>query len=240
MVVSADTITLVEHAVAAARATQGLYDPGIGRALARFGYDRTFDDVPLAAASRTPRPFVDGTWPAIQIDHGASTITLPAGMVFDAGGIGKGLAADLVTTEHQDRAAGILVNLGGDMRMVGAAAEPEGWIIAVEDPRDLEHEALRLTIPDGAVATSSRLKRCWTTAVGPAHHVIDPRTGRPAVTPVTAVTVVAAEAWWAETQATALFLQGPTALADVHDVEAAIWTEDGSTYATPALKELLR
>jgi FAD:protein FMN transferase len=98
---------------------------------------------------------------------------------------------------------------------------------------------LRLAISDGAVATSSRLRRRWRTASGDAHHLIDPRTGRPAHTDVVAVTVVAAEGWWAEALTKTLFLTGPAGLDD-NDVHAVIATADGTRHSTPDLKATLR
>jgi len=62
----------------------------------------------------------------------ATTVRLPAGTGFDAGGIGKGLAADLVTTEAIAAGAdGICVNLGGDLRVAGTG--PDGaWTVGIE------------------------------------------------------------------------------------------------------------
>jgi len=97
-------------------------------------------------------------------------------------------------------AAGACVNLGGDLRVEG---EPQPWVIDVEDPFG-GRPATRVGLKGGAVATSSRLRRAW---VG-GHHVIDPARGRPATTDAVAVTVLAAEAWWAEALATAALVAG--------------------------------
>jgi thiamine biosynthesis lipoprotein len=76
--------------------------------------------------------------------------------------------------------------------------------------------------------------------VGEAHHLIDPRTGRPADTEVVAVTVVAGEAWWAEAWAKALFLRGPTSLTALADIHAVIVTADGTRHASSELQATLR
>lgn len=239
--VAPETLLLLERAMAGARATDGRYDPTVGGALLAHGYDRTFTEVAHHARTVVPEPVIDASWPAIEIDRAASTARLPEGTVFDPGGIGKGLAADLVVSELADQAAGFLVNLGGDLRMQGRAPDAAGWVVAVDDPFDPTGEVARLAIPGGGVATSSSRQRRWETASGPAHHIIDPRTGRPAVTGAVAVTVVAAEAWWAEVHATSLFLQGPAGL-DLLDgtVEALIVTADGGRHATPAFAAVLR
>lgn len=238
--VSDETVLLLQRSLQAARATEGRFDPTVGAALLAHGYDRTFAEVPARAGRITPVAVVDGAWPAIEIDVAGSAACIPAGTTFDPGGIGKGLAADLVAEELAGQADGILVNLGGDLRVCGAAADPAGWVISVDDPHRAHGELGRLAIRSGAVATSSRLARCWSTADGPAHHIIDPTTGRPAAGDVAAVTVVAQEAWWAEAQATSLFLAGPDGL-DRSDpsVEALMVLRDGSHLTTPALAEVL-
>ena len=236
-----ETILLLERAMAAASATEGRFDPTVGASLIAHGYDRTFAEVADHARDLVPRPVIDGSWPAIEVDRRTSTVCLPEGTIFDPGGIGKGLAADLVAEDLADQAQGLLVNVGGDVRMCGTSSDPAGWVISVDDPFDPTAELTRLAIPHGAVATSSQRERAWDTARGRVHHIIDPRTGRPADTGVAAVTVLAAEAWWAEVQATSLFLQGPAGLLDVGpSVDALMVLDDGSRVATPAFQAILR
>ena len=239
--VAADTILLLERAVAAARATEGRFDPTIGAALIAHGYDRTFAAVAAHAAQLTPTPVIDASWPAIEIDATAGQACLPEETIFDPGGIGKGLAADLVAEELAPQAEGILVNVGGDVRLCGEADDPAGWVLTVEDPFDPSEELTRIALPHGAVATSSKQARRWTTSAGDAHHIIDPTTGRPADGDVAAVTVVASHAWWAEVQATSLFLQGPDCLDRVDDtIEALLVLDDGTRIATPGMEAVLR
>ncbi|MCB0961603.1 MAG: FAD:protein FMN transferase, partial [Acidimicrobiales bacterium] len=239
--VTAETLLLVERALAAASATEGRYDPTVGAAVIAHGYDRTFPAVADAAREIEPIPVVDGAWPLVVVDRTRGTVALPEGTTFDPGGIGKGLAADLVATELRDQAAGVLVNLGGDLRACGAAPTDDGWVITVEDPFDPARELARLAIAEGAVATSSRCRRRWSTATGEVHHLIDPRTGTSARTGVAAVTVVAAEAWWAEVSATSLFLLGPDGVADADaSVAAIVVADDGTVRTTAGLEGVLR
>jgi thiamine biosynthesis lipoprotein len=241
VMVSADTFLLVTRAVTAWHATGGRFDPTVGPSLRALGYDRDFADVDgttsPAAVTTAPAPGAAG----IDLLPGIEAITLPAGVTLDPGGIGKGLAADL-TAELllASGADGALVNLGGDLRALGRAPSPEGWVVTVDDPLRPDHELLRLAMPDGAVATSSRLLRRWKTVAGEAHHLIDPATGRPAATDVVAVTVVAGEAWWAEALTKSLFLAGPAGLREIDDLHAVVVTADGVRHATPDLEATLR
>jgi thiamine biosynthesis lipoprotein len=243
VVVSADTFCLVAHAVAAWQMTDGRFDPTTGAALAALGYDRDFAEV---TRTQLPSPTTGDPAPApgaaeIELDPERSAVRLPAGVSFDPGGIGKGLAADLVVDALLDAGAlGALVNIGGDLRSAGDPPDADGWRVSVPDPLQPGHELARFSLPHGAVATSSRLRRQWSTTTGAAHHLIDPTTGRPTTGGTVAVTVVADRAWRAEAFAKAIFLDGPNAIARYRHVHALVVTADGSTYASPALEATRR
>ncbi len=241
--VSADTITLIAHALAAWDLTDGRFDPTVGTAIAALGYDRDFDEV---AHGTHPVPDALGAGPApgpeeIDLDADAGTVVLPPGMRFDPGGIGKGLAADMVAEALVGAGAlGALVNLGGDLRAAGEPPDAGGWAISLPDPVRAGRELARFALPHGAVATSSRLRRRWRTLAGPAHHLLDPATGRPATGATVAVSAVAGSAWRAEALATALFLLGPGGLDRHPDTPAIVVTADGRRHASPSLQATLR
>lgn len=148
---------------------------------------------------------------------------IPVGVGFDPGGIGKGLAADLVAEELRDLgAAGVCVNVGGDLRVLGAPPDGEAWRVMVESPWDREVPVAQLRLQHGAVATSSRLRRRWAREDGTeVHHLVDPLTGTSASSPVLAATAVASEGWRAEVLAKAAFLDAGDGLALVEALGAA-------------------
>jgi len=211
LAVSTETRTLVERAIEGWEATYGLFDPTVLGDLERAGYDRTFDEIgcdrrDAPAAPSWLRRGCDG----IEVDHAAGTVRLPAGVGFDPGGIGKGFAADLVTAEAMAAgAAGVLVDLGGDIRVRGVPPERTGcWRIGVDDPRT-DRSFGPVLLADGAVATSTRTRRRWSTDDGERrHHLIDPLLGRPTDSDVLSATAVAAEGWQAEVLAKAAFVGG--------------------------------
>ena len=210
VVVSAETRELVEHAVAAWRGTRGLFDPTVLGALERAGYDRSFADMPHdRTGTATPH---DVRW-ALEAGAGEivvdeSTVRLPAGTGFDAGGIGKGLAADIVVDEILAAgAAGVCVNLGGDVRVAGTSPSGDAWTVSVDHPEQIESIA-RIGIATGAVATSTTLRRQWLVRGEHRHHLIDPGTGRPSESDLAFVTVVDGHAWTAEVLAKAILLHG--------------------------------
>jgi thiamine biosynthesis lipoprotein len=244
--VSHDTVALVQHAVAAWELTAGRFDPTVGAALVGHGYDRDFDELLARGVDAVGSGAATTPWAApgpagIEVDAWSDEVRLPAGVTFDPGGIGKGLAADLVATALVETgAAGALVNLGGDLRAIGTPPTATGWTISVADPLRPHQELARIALPQGATATTSRLRRVWSTPHGEAHHLIDPATGWPADTDVVAVTAIADQAWRAEALTKLLFLAGPAELARHHDIHAVLVTADGSRYATRGVAGALR
>jgi FAD:protein FMN transferase len=91
--------------------------------------------------------------------------------------------------------------------MSGSAPGSRSWAVAVLDPFT-EAPIDTVLVDDGGVATTSRTKRAWLADGQPAHHVIDPATGRPVACGLAAVTTVASEAWVAEIFAKAAFVAG--------------------------------
>ena len=212
-IVSAQTRLLVERALLAAERTEGRFDPTMVDMIEALGYNRDFaqvcaDPAPRRDTCRSGLGYAGAA--GIRVEATLNAITIPVEIGFDPGGIGKGLAADLVVAELIDAGAeGAMVTLGGDLRAEGVAPTPDGWVIGIEDPRDSSANVAFVTVRRGAVCTSSRIRRRWTSSDGhDLHHVIDPTTGDPVEHAIATVTVVAGEAWWAEALTKALFVEG--------------------------------
>lgn len=211
VVVSRDTFSLIARAVDAWRATGGRYDPTVLAALEAAGYDRDFDAVERDGDAVAGTAVVVPGCGDIELDDLVSAVRVPHGVALDLGGIGKGAAADEVSAELLGAGVpgvtGVLVNLGGDLRARGEAPMPHGWVVDVDDPLATGRTGL-LALAEGAIATSTKLRRSWTRGERTLHHLIDPRTGAPAESGLASVTVVAGEAWRAEVLAKAAFVAG--------------------------------
>jgi thiamine biosynthesis lipoprotein len=240
VLVSDDTVELIDRSLDAWQRTAGRFDPTVGAAIHALGYDRDFTQVETAVAVAGPSAAAPGMH-GVVVDHAIGAVTLPPGVRFDPGGIGKGFAADLTVETLLDAGVrGALVNVGGDLRAAGEPPSAEGWVVTTPDPTVPGTELLRLALPAGAVATSSCLGRRWQTTAGEVHHLVDPRTGRPVGTDVVAVTVVAGEAWWAEALTKLLVIDGPLALASLEGAHGIVVTADGTRHASPELESTLR
>jgi thiamine biosynthesis lipoprotein len=210
--------------------TGGRFDPSVGAAVVAAGYDRSFDELPAMVQGRAACPSAQGT-PAV-LDESDHSIRLAPGVQIDLGGIAKGLAAELVA-EQLSSVGPCLVSAGGDIAVRGVPASGD-WPVSITTA-DTDWV---VGMTGGGLATSGRDRRKWTTTTGAAHHVVDPRTGAPAVTDVMRISVFAPTAVDAETLATALMIVGSRAAiaeADQRGYEAIVVTEDGRTLATGGL-----
>ncbi len=212
--VSRETRALARRALRAERLTGGRFDPLLGGELAALGYDRDHALLTPPAGPTAPvrmSPAVRPPGGSLVVDSPRGCITVPRGRALDPGGIGKGLAADIVSAGLMRRGArGALVNLGGDIRCRGAG--PSGdWRVGIDHPDGPELPSVaRVTLHHGALCTSGVRKRRWVRADGTeAHHLLDPATGLPTTGEVIQVSVIAPQGWLAEALTKAVILAGP-------------------------------
>jgi thiamine biosynthesis lipoprotein len=122
----------------------------------------------------------------------------------DPTGIVKGWAIERAARRLAEAGAtGVSVNGGGDVQLLGVPGPQRPWRVGVSDP--LRPGGLAAVISAAgltelAVATSGTAER--------GAHIVDPSTGRSAVTDLVAVTVVAPHVTWADCWATAAFAMG--------------------------------
>jgi thiamine biosynthesis lipoprotein len=217
-------MALFAEAVAAVAAyTGGLVDATLLDAIEEAGYRsdlRGSVPLPLALALAPPRqparPRAGSDRPRIEVDRLTHTVTRPPGVRFDSSGLAKGLFADLLGEQLRGHAS-FAVDCAGDMLLGGTAGIARRVDVAGPFDRRTLH-AYDLT--EGGVATSGIGKRSWFDADGrPAHHILDPSTGRPAFTGIVQVTALAPTALEAEVRSKAALLSGPEA--------ADAWLPDG-------------
>lgn len=213
----------------ARRMTGGLFDATVLTALEAIGYS----GAPLPWAQRPDGPG------RIQVAsrQGEARIDQP----IDLGGIGKGLALRWAGRIASREVPTFLLNAGGDIVLQGGGPDGSGWLVGVEDPFALEsvRAVLRLTGP-GACCTSSLAKKNWVHDGQAVHHLIDPRTLRPAEVDLMAVTVVGSDPAWAEVHSKVLFMYGWDGIEAAAGKIAALWIDrDGRIGWTPGMQPLI-
>ena len=220
----------------AAEQTGGIVDPTVGHAVRALGYDRDFASIDPDGADPLPAPQAAPGWWRVGWD--GATVVLPRGVTLDLGATAKALAADRIAAlATAATGAGVLVSLGGDVRVAGQSPD-EGWRIAVGDDheRALADPDLVVSIAGGGLATSSTARRTWRRAGRTVHHIVDPRTGDVPVSRWRTVSVAAATCVDANTASTAAVVLGDAApgwLADrrlparLVDLDGAVITTAG-------------
>jgi thiamine biosynthesis lipoprotein ApbE len=206
----------ISAALRGARLTAGDLDPTLGRAMESLGYDRDFGSVPARGGALRVTVRHVPRWRQIELDETAGLLTVPAGVRLDLGATAKAWAAD----RSADRIAqvlgcGVLVSLGGDIAVAGPGPA-DGWPIRVQDitgdpGTPTEGPTGVVAIRAGGLATSSTSARRWQRGGDLIHHILDPRTGRPADSDWRTVSVVAGSALDANIASTAAVIRGERA-----------------------------
>lgn len=208
---SPELFAVVSKALDMHALTGGLFDPSILNALRWAGYDRSMDEIRHAPAL-PPRPDFTRTAPPFgetRLDPVNCGICLPAGTQIDLGGIAKGWIAEKAANLLLQTTKACAVSAGGDMAVLGLPVGASAWEISMEDPRDpLNVIAVLQTLP-GGLATSTITRRRWEQGGQDRHHIIDPRSNKPAVSPWLSVTVYSSSVILAEAFAKALLISGP-------------------------------
>lgn len=205
----------VRVALDAARRSNGCVDPTLGSQLRAAGYDRTFALVVERGTWRfAPSSAPRAAWKDVHLDDEERELVVPEGVELDLGATAKALAADdAARALATATGTGVLVSLGGDIAVAGDAPA-DGWSVRIADDHaaPVVERGPTVAIMNGGLATSSTTVRRWSTDQGEAHHILDPRTGRPAITPWRTVTVAAATCVDANVAATAAIVLGEDAV----------------------------
>lgn len=127
-----------------------------------------------------------------RLEWQAPRLSFPqAGMELDLGGVVKEYAADRAATLCRERGVEHgLVNLGGDIHVIGPHPDGSPWRVGIKDPRDPEQVLRMLNLYHGALASSGDYARCFTLDGRRYGHILNPRTGWP-VQGLAAVSVLA-------------------------------------------------
>ncbi len=181
--------TAVRQAIRGARASAGLFDPTLLSHLEALGYDRDFSLLSRQPAEgHEPKEYIRppaGRWQQIRLDAKRQRIRLPLDARLDLGGIAKGWAADVAVNRLLHPFANVIVNVGGDLALRGRKTPDEPWAVGIRNPLQ-DHlpgptpNSAVLTFGRGGLATSGATRGWWYHQGELQHHVLDPRTGRPA------------------------------------------------------------
>lgn len=247
--VSADLWRLIQRAETLGDATGGLFDIAQLAALEQAGYTDSFETLSGRRAAVATSPRTAAPPARFALDARRRAVRLMPGVRLDLGGIAKGDTAQQAVGRLR-QVGPCLVDAGGDLCAGAAPVGQPGWPVAVAAPSGTAaggHDLLRLWLVNAALATSGVDVRRWRQGDRAQHHIIDPRTGRPATSDLLGATVLSAEATTAEVWATAALVASAApdhgrhaALArlEVRHIAAALVDADGDLWLTSALRRV--
>jgi len=194
------------HALDWAAASEGRFDPAIGKVVELWDVANRHEPPPSGAV----RPLAArGFWRAVDLSSRGDAHAVRFGdrdIRLDLGGIAKGYGVDQAARVLRERGiAHAIVNVGGDLYALGDAPDGEGWHVGIRSPHDARVVAATLRVSDQAVATSGDYAQFFSWRGRRYHHLMDPVTAVPRVSPVKSLTVQADDCMDADAAATAAF-----------------------------------
>ena len=249
-VLSEEAFALLERAMELSRETEGAFDPAVYPLMRLWGFagkegeERTPakpEDEEIQALLPLCRP----ENVVLRPENHALEVTVP-GTMLDLGGAVKGYAsARLMELFREQGVSSALVNLGGNVQVLGTKPDGSLWRIGIEDP-EREGNIAALSLTDTAAVTSGGYERGFEEDGRRYHHLLDPETGYPAEGGLLSVTVLTPDGALADMLSTALFVMGRERAEAFVARRAADWqfeavlvTEDRELLATEGLRDRL-
>lgn len=240
--VSAETMELLESAIAISEATEGALDVTVYPLIKAYGFPTGQYAVPNDDEISELLTHVG--YRGIALGADALTVTLKdAGMALDLGAVAKGYTSNRLAQLLKERGiSSALITLGGNVHALGSKPDGSLWRVAVQDPADSSGIVGVLSVSDMAVITSGAYQRFFEIDGEIIHHIIDPSTGRPAGSGLASVTIIAADGVLADGLSTSLFIMGLDKAASFwrskEDFEAVFIDSSGKIYITSGLEKI--
>ena len=234
----ADTVALLRTAIYVSEQTDGAFDVTVAPLIELWETCRDAGRLPEESELERARGLVD--YRALTLE-GDTLTKSDADVRIDLGGIAKGYAADVVADYL--RSCGVeygLVNFDSCIAAVGEKPDGSPFRIAIRDPSDTSGVVGYVTLDGGVLSVTGDYERYYEIDGQRYHHVLSPRTGRPAETVWHSVAVVCGSGAVADAMSTALFVAGDyeryyAALRGTDLAFEGVFTGDGGTSASAGI-----
>ncbi len=235
--VPADLLALAQRGVELGAATDGAFDITWAALWGVWDFRAKTPAVPDSKLIEERRARVD--YRKVVVDASAGTLAIAPGQTVGLGGIAKGWTLDKAAGELRARGISDFLLTAGGQVVAGGSKGGAPWRVGIRDPRGAADDFFAIvSVKDLSVSTSGDYERCFVADGLLYHHILDPRTGRPA-RGLRSVTVVSPDATVADALSTALFVMGPerakALVTSRSDVEAVLVLDDGSWWKSPGL-----
>ena len=236
--VDPETWDILRRAREISAATGGAFSVTIAPLSAMWDFTDGTNRMPTEEERLAALPLVDDSKIVLGENN---TVTLPAGMQVDLGGIAKGYIADKVAEMVKGRASGAILSFGGNVYAVGGKPDGSAFNVGVQDPFKGSGVAMAVvSVKDLSVVTSGTYERGFEVDGVRYHHILNPETGLPSDSDLVSATLVMTSSMDADALATACIVVGSEkALALLADmgVDAVLVTSGGEVLTTPGFTD---
>lgn len=213
LAVSEETFNLIKRACEMGEDTKGIFDITIYPIMGAWGFTDGNYRVPDEKELKELLKRVD--YSKVVLNEEDLSVTLEDDMEIDLGGIAKGYTSDRI--EELMKNCGVehgLINLGGNVQVIGNKPDGSDWKVAVIDPQDQEYYVGIVAVSDKAVITSGGYQRYFEQDGKTYIHIIDTSDGYPAANGLISATVISDDGTLADALSTSLFVMGPEKAVD--------------------------
>lgn len=228
--VSDDTIEILSTALQVSELSEGAFDVTIAPASVLWDFTSGKTVLPDAGTLEDAVGKID--YRKVKIE--GNTVTLPAGMMIDLGGVAKGYIADAVKTYLRDRGVKhAILSFGGNIVAIGEKPDGSAWKVGIQDI-DLPTGSYMMVAENrgGSTVTSGIYERGFELDGIWYHHILDPQSGWPVQNELASVTIFSDSSMWGDALATAAFAlgteKGKEMIEELDDIEAVFIARDRS------------
>ncbi len=205
-VLDPDTFNLMQSSLDMYRESGGAFNPAIGAAVSLWdiGGDnpRIPSDEELAA--------VDVDADDILVNIRNSSVTIPSNMEIDLGAVGKGWSANKLRTYlRKEHISNAIINLGGNILLLGKKDNKKNWTIGLQDPnKDTGDSYILLSLNDTSIVTSGTYERFFIEDGVKYHHILSSETLYPAESDIISSTIISKNSTLCDMLSTTCFIMG--------------------------------
>ena len=231
-----DIFALIKASLEMAERTDGVFNPAIGPLSSLWGFGTESARVPEKSEIEAVLPLVD--YRLVTLSEEDSSVFLEKeGMALDLGAVGKGWACDkLRAFLEEEGVESALLNLGGNIAVIGSYKDGEPWKIGIQRPgAEAGAYFMLLEAVDTAIVTSGGYQRYIEKDGVIYHHILSSATGYPAETDLVSATIISPDGTLCDMLSTALFAMGSSAagrIADEYGVRAIALTDESAVIDT--------
>ena len=240
---SEDTEKILSEGLTIWKQTGGLFDVTIYPLMQLWGFPTGNYHVPTEEELKQTMSLVDSSKVILDGNH----VTLGEKQKMDLGGIAKGYTSNRIMEIFQEYGiTSAMVSLGGNVQTLGKKTDGTPWQVGIQNPDNVQGDLLgAVAVQDQAVITSGGYERYFEENGQTYIHILDPRTGCPAESGLTSVTIVSSNGMLADALSTSLYIMGLDEAeaywriyADEFDM--ILMTDDGTVYVTEGIRDRFR